>query len=139
MRFSRVLHATAFAVVVLSAGVGSVAAQSSRVDFGPPPAASSRIPLSFRGTSHSTSIWRGVLWGAAVGAVAAGVVCATSTTCRKDGGVLEDAVFGGVLGAAVGAAIGAVVREKSNPMSRRGVVIGPVALRVRVRLAAGLT
>ena len=136
MGFSKVLHATTFVVAALSVDAGSVAAQSWRVDFGTPAATTSRIPVSFRTTSHGSSIWRGVVWGAAVGAVAAGAVCASSKTCRDDGGVLEDAVFGGVLGAVVGGAIGAVAREKSNMMNHRGVVIGPVTLRVRVRVIA---
>jgi hypothetical protein len=131
MGFSEAFHATAFAVVALSAGVGSLDAQSSRLDFGAPPATTSQIPLSFGSIGHSTSIWRGVMWGAAVGAVAAGAVCASSESCRKDGGVFEDAVFGAALGAAVGGAIGVFARDKSNVMNHRRFVIGPVVLRVR--------
>ena len=71
-----------------------------------------------------------------MGAVAAAAVCASNETCRRDGGVFEDAVFGAALGAAVGAAIGAVARDKSNLTNHRGVVIGPVALHLRVRVIA---
>jgi hypothetical protein len=73
------------------------------------------------------------MWGAAVGAAAAGAVCASSESCRRNGGVFEDAVFGAALGATVGAAIGVVARDRSNPMNHRGP-IGHVALCVRVRV-----
>ena len=134
MGLSRAFHAAAFAVVALSIGAGSLDAQSSRLALRTPLATSSQIPLSFRSGSHGTSIWRSVMWGAAVGAVAAGAVCASSESCRRNGGVFEDAVFGAALGAAVGGAIGFVARDKSSPMNHRGVTLGPAALRVRVRV-----
>ena len=130
MGFSEAVRAIAFAVVASAAGAGSLDAQLSRVDLGTPPATTSQIPLSLRSTGHSSSIWRAVMWGAAVGAVAAGAVCASNESCRKNGGVFEDAVFGAALGAAVGGAIGAVARDKNHPMNR-GVV-----MRVRVRIVA---
>ena len=123
-RFSKAFLATTFAVVALSAGAGRLDAQSSRVVFATVPAATSHTPLSFRSTSRSTSIWRGVIWGAAVGAVAAGAVCASNATCRRNGGVLEDAVFGAALGAAVGGAVGAVRRSSFS-------IVMPVTRRVR--------
>lgn len=133
MGLSKTFHATTFAAVVLSAGVGSLNAQSSRAVFGTPPATTSKSPLSVGSPSRSASIWRGVMWGAAVGAAAAGAVCASSESCRRNGGVFEDAVFGAALGATVGAAIGVVARDRSNPMNHRGP-IGHVALCVRVRV-----
>ena len=134
MGFSDAFHATTFALVALSAGTGNLSAQASRLDFGARPAAISQMPLSLCSASHSSSIWRGVIWGAAVGAVAAGAVCASSESCRKNGGVFEDAVFGAALGAAVGGAIGFVARDKSSPMNQRGLTLGPAALRIRVRV-----
>ena len=133
MRFSKALRPATIAIVTLSAGVRSLEAQSSRLELGNTQAATSQIPLSLRSTSRGSSIWRGVIWGAAVGAVAAGSVCALNETCRKDGGVFEDAVFGAALGAAVGASIGAVAYDKSTLANHRGVGSG-VALRVRVRV-----
>ena len=57
--------------------------------------------------------WRGCRWGALVGAVAAGAICAADHGCRQDGDVsgpiFEQSVFGGAAGATFGLAIGALV------------------------------
>ena len=112
MTFPRTLRSTTVALVALTAGVRGLDAQSARLDFGTPSPRTAQIPLSVGIISHGTSIWRGVLWGAAVGAVAAGAVCAADESCRRNGGVSEDAIFGAALGAAVGGVVVAVARAE---------------------------
>ena len=57
--------------------------------------------------------WRGCKWGALVGAVTAGAICAADHGCRQDGDasgpIFEQSVFGGAAGATFGLAIGALV------------------------------
>lgn len=136
MTFSGTLRATTVALVALTAGVRSLDAQSARLDFGTPSPTTAQIPLSVGIIRHGTSIWRGVLWGAAVGAVAAGAVCATDESCRRNGGVSEDAAFGAALGAAVGGVVVAVARDQSVFARHGAVVARPVVLRVRMHVTA---
>lgn len=136
MTFPGALRATTVALVALTAGVRSLDAQSARLDVGTPSPTTAQVPLSVSIIRHGTSIWRGVLWGAAVGAVAAGAVCAADESCRRNGGVSEDAVFGAALGAAVGAIVVVVGRDQSLRTSYGAVVARPVVLRVRMHIIA---
>ena len=136
MTFAGTLRASAVALVALSAGVRSLDAQSARLDLGTTSPTTAQIPLSVSIIRHGTSIWRGVLWGAAVGAVAAGAVCAADESCRRNGGVSEDAVFGAALGAAVGGVVVAVARDQSILTSHGAVIARPVVLRVRMHIIA---
>lgn len=137
MTYPTVLRSITVALAALIAGAAILDAQATRLDLTTPSPRTAQLPLFVSSARPSTSIWRGVLWGAAVGAVAAGAVCAADKTCRRDGGVFEDAVFGAALGAAVGAVVVAVARDQQSILTNCGGVVAPsVALRVRVQIIA---